>query len=116
MLFRLACLAALVAGCVGPLSADSPSEARALAAALASADQPARDALLADAPPTAELAAAVIAEAAAQKDAGRLPPAQALFAIGVALADGLGDASLEAESLLGLAETLLARGESPAAA
>jgi CHAT domain-containing protein len=113
---RLACLAALVAAWAGAASAQPPAP-RALAADLATApDEAARDALLAGAAPTGELAAAVVAEASAQKAAGRLPAAQALFTIGADLADGLGDAALEAEALLGLGETLMARGDVPGAA
>jgi CHAT domain-containing protein/Tfp pilus assembly protein PilF len=116
MLSRLACLAVLFAACSGPASAAA-TEPPAIAAALAAAaDDAARDALLATVAPSAELAAAVVAEGGAQRDAGKLPVAQALFAIGAALADGLGDASLQADALLGLGETLLARGETPAAA
>jgi CHAT domain-containing protein/tetratricopeptide (TPR) repeat protein len=114
---RLACLAALFAAWGGSASAQAPAGPQAIATALADApDQHFRDVLLATVAPSAELAAAVVAEGGARKDAGKLPAAQALFTIGVALADGLGDASLQAESLLGLAETLLARGETPAAA
>jgi CHAT domain-containing protein/Tfp pilus assembly protein PilF len=117
MLSRLACVAALCAAWNGSASAETPAGPAAIAAALAAApDDDAREALLATVAPSAGLAAAVIAEAATQKDAGRLPAAQALFAIGEALADGLGDASLHAESLLGLAETLLASGDTAVAA
>ena len=116
MLPRLACLAALFAAWDSSASAQAPPVPQAVAAALAAAtDDAVRDALLATVAPSPELAAAVVAEGGVQKDAGRLPAAQALFAIGASLADGLGDPSLEAESLLGLAETLLARGETPAA-
>jgi CHAT domain-containing protein/Tfp pilus assembly protein PilF len=117
MLPRFAWLAALCAAWGGSASAQPSAEPQAIAAALvAAADDAARDALLATVAPSTELAAEVVAAGGAQREAGKLPVAQALFAIGAALADGLGDASLEAESLLGLAETLLARGESPAAA
>jgi CHAT domain-containing protein/Tfp pilus assembly protein PilF len=117
MLPRLACLAALFAAWGSFASAQAPPGPQAVAAALATApDDAARDALLATVAPSAELAAAVVAEGGAQRDAGQLPRAQALYTIGAALADGLGDAPLEAEALLGLGETLLARGETPAAA
>lgn len=112
-----ALLAVFVAAAGSRASALEPEGPRAVAAALAAApDDAARDALLAAEPPTPALAAAVVAEGGAQREAGRLPAAQALFTIGAGLADGLGDASLEAEALLGLGETLLARGETPSAA
>lgn len=117
MPLRSACLAVLFAAGAAAARAQAPDPPQAIASALASApDDAARDALLATVAPSAELAAAVMAEAGAQRSAGKLPSALALYTIGAALADGLGDAPLGADALLGLGETLLSRGETPAAA